>query len=120
MFLQHIYALLGDKDIRVRKCAVNSIVNYIKEKSNYSKLEKLQISLLQEFVHERIFQSLPLPLCNFKTTIDSKSLQLQTIFAKVLYRLTNNMLEIHDKNQQVGLLYIYIRIMHEKTLINSL
>lgn len=97
--------MLGDKDVRVRNCAVSSIINYIKEKSKYSKMETLQISLVEEFVHDRVFQTLPMPLCNFKININSDSVQLQTIFAKVLYRLTNKLLEIHDKNQQVYILY---------------
>lgn len=108
-FLSHLFILIRDNDIRVRNHAGKSICFFIK---NFRFLEKnvfldTQNGLLEDFISERIFMELPVPLnrINDKIVISSET---EKVLANVLYRLSNELLEITDRNQQVILNFSFV------------
>lgn len=103
-FLQNIYTLLGDKDGKVRLAASASLCQYVRRQAalvdTAGTINKTTTTILQDFVSERIFKELPDPLCDMKVTINNAT-NLDKVLGKVLYSLTNKLLELNDKNQQV-------------------
>lgn len=111
-FQENLFILTKDNDIRVRNHAGKSICWFIKNlqvlKKNIFLDNKNQ--LLNDFISERIFMELPVPLnhINDKYEINSDS---EKKLANILYRLSNELLEIKDKNQQVNFYVISLEIL---------
>lgn len=106
-----MYALLGDKDGRVRASAATGLCHYIQASATTSAngsptptsdqfSRTSNVTLLIKFISERIYKELPKPLCDLRVSINN-SLELDKVLAKVLYRLAIKLLELDDKNQQV-------------------
>lgn len=130
--LDHIFHLLGDKDVRVRSAVAAALCTYLSSqaaaKTNGfatatlpNTTAKVHASttatttksmLFKEFVGERVFNDLPRPLsrvldsaaaaANDHTTINNAG-ELDDCLAKVLFHLANVALELPgDKSQQVS------------------
>lgn len=87
--------LIKDNDFRIRKHASQSLPVFIKKLSNY-KIAPYQHPL-QGFAQENIFDVISIPM-NVNRVADTK---LELMLAKMLYKLSNTLLNIEDKNQLV-------------------
>ncbi|KAG4067967.1 hypothetical protein HA402_010653 [Bradysia odoriphaga] len=97
-FLDSIFALIGDQDSRTRSRAVETLCHYVKEETAYNCNRNVEIG---NFVCARIFDKLPLAFDNFK--IENSQRQHQKL-GPVLYTLSNNLMELDDRNQQFGII----------------
>lgn len=111
-FQENLFILTKDNDIRVRNHAGKSICWFIKNlqvlKKNIFLDNKNQ--LLNDFISERIFMELPVPLNHINDKIEISS-DSEKKLANILYRLSNELLEIKDKNQQVNFYVISLEIL---------
>lgn len=110
-FLQNIYTLLGDKDGKVRLAASGSLCQYVRRQAvlvdTTGSINRTTFTILQNFVSERIFKELPDPLSEINVTINNTT-NFDKVLGKVLYNLTNKLLELNDKNQQVRVYLLYV------------
>lgn len=99
-----------DKDSRVRSAAAQALCSYLKGHEHFAAASvpiDCKMRLYNDLVSERIFRSLPSPLSQIldgkKTASTSGGASnVETRFAKVLFRLTNALLNFGDKHLQVG------------------
>lgn len=134
-FLEHLYANLGDIDVRVRLAAANALCRYASH-SNATESRPLAVGTLRssanrnrrtiytQLVSERVFQALPPPLCDIldaatangaagaiavgsaaagtPQTLPQPKREQQQRLARVLFRLSNDLLRFGEKHQQVS------------------
>ncbi|KAJ6637731.1 Huntingtin [Pseudolycoriella hygida] len=97
-FIESIYSLIGDQDVRTRARAVQTLCRYAQLEKEHVCSKNIAIS---DFVCARIFNKLPLPFENFK----NESSQSQNVkLGRVLYTLTNKLMELDDRNQLFGVI----------------
>lgn len=99
-FLDSIYLLIGDQDSRTRSHAIHCLCLYVEQEKEQKYSKNYAIS---NFVCERIFNKLPLSFGNFKMENVDGSVRLQRKLGKVLYTLSNKLMELDDRNQQFGI-----------------
>lgn len=108
-FLEHVYASLVDKDVRVRAAAAAALCAYLRgsetsDNQSTDDDENCAQMIFNELVSERVFHKLPAPLCYaLEAACGRQSPVVEQRLAKVLFRLTNELLNFGDKHQQVGL-----------------
>lgn len=102
-FMSHIYAMLGDNDQRVRNAAADALSEFIggykitpDETHSYE-----DRNLLNDLIAERIFADLPSPLSNLMSDTE-RSNRIDELLGKRLFRLSNLLLSIEFKQQQVN------------------
>lgn len=101
--------MLGDNDVRVRNNAANSLCEYIRNKSqpkmNPARKYCAKEELLVKYVSDRVFRQLPSPMCYVKESEPSVEDQSRVfgVLGKVLYKLSNYLLELDNKDKQVSI-----------------
>lgn len=97
--------MLRDNDHRIRNNAASTLCEYVKRKSvNNNRNGKPKCGakeqLLIQYVSDHVFKSLPNPLSQVKILPE---IELnESALGNVLYTLTNKLLELNNKNQQVN------------------
>lgn len=97
--------MLIDKDVRVRSAAALSLCTYLKgiDDQNVVVPDNHRKTLYNELVAERVFHNLPAPLCHIlDAAYMTSSPGIERRLAKVLFHLTNELLNFGEKHQQVG------------------
>lgn len=80
--------------------------------NNLCKIENRYFILLQNFIYQKIFKELPKPLCYFNNAMQQQlsnvhqRSRVNKVLAKILYDITNKLLELDDKNQQVNIKFV--------------
>lgn len=98
-FIDSIFSLIGDQDSRTRTRAIDTLCRYVEHESVHNCSKNVAIG---NFVCARIFNKLPLSFGNFKI----ESTQRHHVkFEKVLYTLSNKLMELDDRNQQFGIIH---------------
>lgn len=101
--------MLKDNDFRVRNNAASALCEYVSRKTTPKRALKRQFSakddVLIKYVSDRVFKSLPEPLCNAKALVPTKNQEkaINAVLGGILYKLTNLLLELDNKDQQVRL-----------------
>lgn len=106
-FLGHLYAGLSDKDGRVRLASATALAAYVRGHENdaggHTLPNAAPDAVFNELVSERVFHRLPAPLCwALDAAMRRRSASVEQRLCRVLYRLTNDLLKLGDKAQQVG------------------
>lgn len=103
--------MFKDNDFRIRNNAATNLCEYVKTKSSskVNNLKKISArnQLLINFTSERIFKELPEPLCF--TMIQAQIgdyASMSQVLGEVLYNVTNLLLELENKHQQVSNAYL--------------
>lgn len=105
--MEHLYANLEDKDSRVRSAAASALCTYVNGYDDFTSPSSTLFSkmrLYNDLVRERIFRSLPAPLCEIfdECVFANNGTGVENRLAKVLFRLTNELLNFGEKHLQVG------------------
>lgn len=95
-FTDHLFQLIRDNDFRIRKHACEALPAFIKQFTDQKELFKYS-NLLDDFAKENIFDQISIPM-QIGGVADEK---LQSKLSKMLYKLSNTLLNIEDKNQLV-------------------
>lgn len=98
--------MLKNNDHRVRNNAAIALCEYIKSRSTESLKEQDprtrngRDELLIKYVSDRVFKQLPSPLSQTK---DIPNVEVnQIVLGEILYNLTNLLLDLENKDQQVS------------------
>lgn len=97
--------MLKDNDHRIRNNAATAICEYVKRCSmnikptNHRKYNGKE-ELLITYVSDHVFKQLPSPLNQLKITPDAAV--NHSVLGEVLYSLTNMLLELENREQQVN------------------
>lgn len=97
-FIDSIYLLIGDQDSRTRARAIQAMCRYVEQESERHCEKHTAIG---NFVCDRIFNKLPLSFGNFKI---ERFHRRHVKLGKVLYNLSNKLMELDDRNQQFGVI----------------
>lgn len=110
--LAQLYSLLGDKDNRVRSAAATALCQHIRTHSQNNKTEpSATVAVYEAFVKARILKELPPPLCHINVAgSETPAKQFVNILSAIINSLSNKLLEVNDKNQQVIICFILIRL----------
>lgn len=97
--------MLKDNDFRVRNNAANALCEYVSRKTTPKRALNRKFSakdeLIIKYVSERIFASLPQPLCGALQPTKNDETAINGVLGGILYKLTNLLLELDNKDQQV-------------------
>lgn len=100
--------MLQDNDFRVRNNAAIALCEYVKKaqatvqsKRAFMPQYSFKDEIYIKYVSNRTFRSLPAPLCHVKDSTAAETMDVIGVLAKVLYTLTNSLLEINNKDKQV-------------------
>lgn len=99
--------MLKDNDFRVRNNAASALCEYVSRKTTPKRTMNRKFSakdeLLIKYVSDRVFKSLPEPLCNAKALLPTSNQEkaINAVLGGILYKLTNLLLELDNKDQQV-------------------
>lgn len=101
--------MLEDSDFRVRNHAAIAISDYIKKSQAIVDGDTRKFTTKQEllikYVGERVFRQMPYPMCHVKDmqlqTNDAIQAHTSAVLGRILYQLTNSLLDLSNKDKQV-------------------
>lgn len=96
--MDSIYLLIGDQDSRTRSRAIHALCRYVEPENGQNCNRNVAIG---NFVCTRIFNMLPLSFGDFKI---ERFQRRHVKLGKVLYTLSNKLMELDDRNQQFGII----------------